>query len=69
MAKKKKGMDWCCCGGLSGKFPTFASAVLVLGILWILSELKILTVEVPWFPVILVVVAIGWIVDFYAKKK
>ncbi len=48
-------------------FPTFATLVLVLGILWLLSELQILTVAVPWLPVIMIIVAIGWIVDHYFK--
>jgi hypothetical protein len=44
-------------------FPTFATIVLVLAILWILAELNILTVDVPWIPIIIAVIAIGWIVD------
>ena len=48
-------------------FPTFAILVLVLGVLWLLSELQILTVDIPWFPVIMIIVAIGWIADHYLK--
>lgn len=48
-------------------FPTFATLVLVVGVLWLLSELQILTVTIPWFPVIMIIVAIGWIVDHYSK--
>ena len=48
------------------RFPTFAAIVLVIGIFWLLSDLGILVVDVPWWPVILIVIAIGWIVNRYA---
>ena len=54
----------CCVGG----FPTFAVIVLVLAVLWLLGEMKILTVNVPWLPVILIIIALGWIINFYKKK-
>jgi len=50
-------------------FPTFAIAVFILAILWILTDVGILTVNVPWFPVIIAAIALGWIFDFYANKK
>ncbi|MBU1246232.1 MAG: hypothetical protein KKH88_03805 [Nanoarchaeota archaeon] len=50
-----------------GKFPTFAWIVLVLGILWLLGELGIFAASVPWLPIILIIVAIGWLVDRYKK--
>lgn len=40
-------------------FPTFAVIVLVLAVLWILGETGILTVNVPWFPVIIAIIALG----------
>ena len=49
-------------------FPTFATIVLVIGFLWLLSDLKIITIEIPWFPLILIIIAIGWIVNRYSKK-
>ena len=48
-----------------GGFPTFAVILLVLSVLWLLSEMAILTVNVPWIPVILIIVAIGWIIKHY----
>ena len=56
------------CSFRSG-FPTVATILLVLGILWLLNDLKVLTIDIPWWPVILIVIAIGWIVNFYSKKK
>ena len=59
---KKKNI---CCGG---KFPTFAVIILVLGVLWLLGEMGILQVNIPWFPVILIIIALGWIIEHYSKK-
>jgi hypothetical protein len=43
------------------KFPTIATIVLVFAIIWLLSELNVLTINVPWLPVILIIIAIGMI--------
>jgi len=48
-------------------FPTFAIIVLVIGILWALSDLKYITVDIPWLPVILIIVAVGWIINSFKK--
>jgi len=57
----------CCHHG--GIFPTFAALLLIIGVLWLLSELKMITIDIPWWPVIVVVVAIGLIVNHFYKKK
>lgn len=44
-------------------FPTFAIIVLVLSIIWLLYELKIVLWDIPWLPLILIIVSIGWIID------
>ena len=49
-------------------FPTFAVIVLVLSVLWLLNSMGVLTVEVPWLPVILIIIAIGWIIHHYSRK-
>jgi len=49
-------------------FPTFAVVVLVLAVLWLLEEIGILAIDVPWLPVILIIIAIGWIFNNYNKK-
>ncbi len=63
--KDKKGKG--CCKGKSC-FPGFAIIVLLIGISWLLTDLGILTVKIPWWPIILIVVATGWIVDSFKKK-
>ncbi|MFH1316044.1 MAG: hypothetical protein ABII01_00840 [Candidatus Woesearchaeota archaeon] len=66
MDKEKGKKDMCCFG--KSKFPTFAIILLVIGILWILSETKVLTVNIPWVPVVLVVIALGMIINNFKKK-
>jgi len=67
MAKKEaKTHEWnhCC----SGRFPTFATTLLVVGIIWLLNELKIIAVEIPWAPVVLILIATGILVNRYNRK-
>jgi hypothetical protein len=40
-------------------FPTFATLLFIIGVLWLLTELKLIKFEIPWWPVVLIVVAIG----------
>ena len=47
------------------KFPTFAVLVLIAGIIWLLSELKIINIDVPWLPLIVIVLSLGWIISHY----
>jgi len=49
------------------RFPTFAIIVLVFAVVWLLSDLKLVTVNVQWIPVILIIIAIGMI--FYRLKR
>ena len=51
-----------------GIFPTFAIIVLLIGIFWLLNELNVLKANVPWIPIVIIVVAIGWIVDHFVGK-
>jgi hypothetical protein len=52
----------------NGIFPTFALIVLLIGVFWLLNELNVLKVKVPWVPIIIIVVALGWIVDHFASR-
>lgn len=45
------------------KFPTVAVIVLVAAIFWFLSELGYVNINIPWIPLILIIVAIGWIIN------
>jgi hypothetical protein len=56
----------CCIDSKKG-FPTFAVLLLVIAILWILAEINVITINIPWVPVIIGVIALGWIIDYYKK--
>ncbi|MFH1589829.1 MAG: hypothetical protein ABIB43_04650 [archaeon] len=50
-------------------FPTFATILLALAILWLLGDLGVLSVNIPWLPVILIIIAIGWIINNYTIRQ
>ncbi|MFA5020247.1 MAG: hypothetical protein WC533_04065 [Candidatus Pacearchaeota archaeon] len=50
------------------KFPTLAVILLVFAIIWLLSDFGIISVTLPWLPIILIVVAIGMIYNRFRKK-
>jgi len=54
-----------CC---DGKFPTFAVILLVVGLVWLLNDLKVLAINLPWVPIVLVIIAVGMIVNRYKSK-
>ena len=62
MAKKKEK------GCMTGKFPTVPVILLVVAVLLALSDLKVIAVDLPWFPIILGIIVIGWIVNKYAQR-
>jgi uncharacterized membrane protein len=47
------------------KFPTLAVIVLIFAVVWFLDELGYLNIDMPWIPAILIIVAIGWIINRY----
>ena len=49
------------------KFPALAVILLLFAIAWILSDLSILVINIPWIPIILLVVAVGMIINKYNK--
>jgi hypothetical protein len=48
-------------------FPTLAIILLVIGLIWLFNELKVIAINIPWIPLILVIVAIGMIMNRYQK--
>ncbi|MFC1517836.1 hypothetical protein ACFL5G_04690 [Candidatus Margulisiibacteriota bacterium] len=55
MAKKAKAL------------PLFAIVVLLIGITWLLTEMGIISTNIPWWPVILILVGANWIYEYYSK--
>lgn len=43
------------------KFPIFAFILLIFAIAWLLNELGYLRINIPWVPVILIIIAVGMI--------
>jgi len=46
---------------VKNKFPVLALIILIFAIVWFFSEWYGVYVDVPWLPLMLIVVAIGWI--------
>jgi hypothetical protein len=49
------------------KFPTMAVILLIVGLVWFLNDLKVISIDIPWIPAILVIVAIGIIINRYQE--
>jgi hypothetical protein len=47
------------------KFPMLAVILLVVAVAWLLSSLNLITIDIPWIPVVLIIVAIGMIANRY----
>jgi hypothetical protein len=58
MVKKKEAAS-CGIGGCG--FPTFAIILLVIGIVWFLNDTGYWTFNIPWVPLVLIIVAIGMV--------
>lgn len=51
------------------KFPTFAVVLLVIGIVWLLNELKVFSIDIPWVPIVLIIIAVGMIINNCRRKN
>ncbi len=47
------------------KFPVLAVILLLFALAWFSSELGWLAIDIPWIPVIVVIIAIGMIMNRY----
>lgn len=50
------------------KFPTFPVILLVAGIIWLINEIGLVKIDLPWIPIIVIIVAIGMIVNRYSEE-
>ena len=53
---------------MTKRFPTLAVILLAVGILWLLSEMGFIAFKVSWWPVILIIVAVGMILNRYGPE-
>jgi len=49
------------------RFPVLAVILLLFALAWLVSDLGYLTIDIPWIPVILIIIAIGMIFNRLAK--
>jgi len=49
------------------RFPTLAIALLVVGIIWLLNDLKLISVNIPWIPIVLIIIAMGMIFNRFLR--
>ncbi|MBU2562035.1 MAG: hypothetical protein KKF68_00025 [Nanoarchaeota archaeon] len=49
------------------KFPMLAVVLLIFGIAWLLNELKVFNLDLPWGPVIIIIIAIGLIFNRFSR--
>lgn len=52
---------------MARKFPTFAVIILVIAVFWLLSDLNYLKINIPWIPVILIIISLGWIFNRFRE--
>ncbi|MFH1787183.1 MAG: hypothetical protein ABH811_00090 [archaeon] len=50
---------------VKAKFPVLWTLLLIFGIVWMVNELGYYIIDIPWGPVIVVVIAIGLIANRY----
>jgi len=63
MVKKN---EHCMCGG---KFPIFACLIFIIGILWFLSDMGKIAFKLPWWPTIVMLLSLGWIMKHKCMYK
>ena len=50
------------------KFPMLAVILLVIAVVWLLNDLGYIAFNIPWIPLILMIIAIGLIINRYSGK-
>ena len=51
------------------KFPTFAVILLVIAVIWFISDLGYITIDIPWIPLVIAIIAIGMILNKHHMKQ
>jgi hypothetical protein len=49
------------------RFPMLAMLLLIFAVVWLLNDLKVIALDIPWIPVILIIIAIGMIYNRYLE--
>jgi len=65
MPRKEKEQ---CCRYHHG-FPVFAVLVLIFAVIWLFADLGYISADLPWFPIIVILFALGMIIKHYTKHS
>jgi hypothetical protein len=49
------------------KFPSLAVILLLFAMVWLFSDLGYLSLNIPWIPVVIAIIAIGMIFNRFIK--
>lgn len=47
------------------KFPMFAVVLLAAGIMWLLNDVEVISINIPWIPVVVIIIAAGMLFNRY----
>jgi hypothetical protein len=50
------------------KFHTLGMILLAVGVIWLLQELGVLTIDIPWIPIVVIIIALGMIINRMLNK-
>jgi len=50
------------------RFPSLAAGLLVVGVIWLLNDLNIISINIPWIPIIVIIIAVGMISNRFLWK-
>jgi hypothetical protein len=53
--------------GNKRKFPVLWTLILVFSLSWLLNELGVISINVPWIPTILAIIAIAMIINRFIE--
>lgn len=49
------------------KFPTLAMIILVFAVIWLITDLGYLNINIPWLPLALIIISLGWIFNRFSR--
>ena len=50
-------------------FPAVAGLILLIGILWLLADLEVIALDIPWVPVLVIILSLGMVVKHHNWQK
>ena len=50
------------------RFPTLALGLLAVGVIWLLNDLDVISIDIPWVPIIVIIIAVGMIFNKFLWK-